>query len=87
MCHGHFSKTICTEFTLTHACAVGRPVQEEVGKMRQRAARFQTEIKLPEYAPAEPPEDEQKKAQRAARFGTEYTPAAGLMEIGELVPV
>ena len=52
--------------------------------MRQRAARFQTEIKLPEYAPAQPPEDEQKKAQRAARFGTEYTPAApaGLMEIG-----
>jgi hypothetical protein len=59
--------------------------QEEVGKMRQRAARFQTEFKQLEYAPAEPPEDEAKKRQRAARFGTDYTPVTpgGLMEIGE----
>ena len=51
--------------------------------MRRRAARFQTDFKAPEYKPAELAEDEQKKAQRAARFGTEYAPRGGaLMEIG-----
>lgn len=53
--------------------------------MRVRAQRFQTDLKLPEYAPAEQPEDEVKKQLRAARFGVEYAPAdrGALMEIGE----
>ena len=53
--------------------------------MQVRAQRFQTELKLPDYRPAEQPEDEAKKQQRAARFGVEYTPAdkGALMEIGE----
>ena len=50
--------------------------------MRQRAARFQTDFRAPEYGPAEAPEDEQKKAQRAARFGTQYAPPGALMDIG-----
>lgn len=53
--------------------------------MQVRAQRFQTELKLPDYRPAEVPEDEAKKQQRAARFGVEYTPGdkGALMEIGE----
>lgn len=52
--------------------------------MQVRAQRFQTELKLPEYRPAELPEDELKKQQRAARFGVEYTADKGaLMDIGK----
>jgi hypothetical protein len=52
--------------------------------MRQRAERFHTELRLPEYRPAEEAEDELKKQQRAARFGVEYVPGGNgaLMDIG-----
>ncbi|CAL8462820.1 g2354 [Coccomyxa elongata] len=59
--------------------------EEEVARMQVRAQRFQTELKLPEYRPAELPEDEVKKQQRAARFGVEYTADKGaLMDIDVL---
>ena len=52
--------------------------------MQIRAQRFQTELKLPDYRPAELPEIEVKKQQRAARFGVEYTADKGaLMDIGK----
>ena len=55
-----------------HCCQPCKLGQEEVQRRQERAERFQIEDEALKYVPVAPPEDEEKRKERAARFGTTY---------------